>query len=96
MSQLPDLKDYVRLAPVWASVVPGRTPVVQWHASKGGARTSALYTTVRTQRKTGAEEWDVDWVCSAPSGVAVINSKGDLVYVETYDVGDSASKYRDR
>jgi hypothetical protein len=94
MAQLPEIKDYARLNPPWASVVPGRSPVIQWHATRSGARRSAMSSTMRTERQVGEENWQTEWVASEPFGVAMITPQGNLAYVETYDVGDSASKYR--
>lgn len=81
--QFPEIKDYARLAPPWASVVVGREPVVKWHTTRGGAWRSA---------ETGSTKGvDGSWYirqASRPFGVARVDSCGDLVVVEQYAPGE--------
>jgi hypothetical protein len=84
MSDLPVVKDFARLSPPYASVVPSRTPVVQWHATRGGARTSALFHSTRLVPDLPPFHTEIAVSC----GIAVLAPNGDLVYVEQFKVGE--------
>lgn len=39
---LPNIRDYVRIHPPYASVVVGRSPLIKWHDTRNGALRSAI------------------------------------------------------
>lgn len=89
---LPNVKDFARLSPPYASVVPHRQPVVKWHATQGAARTSALYdnTGCIADDDPYSHKQEVKFDC----GVAKLLPNGDLIYVESYRPGDDPTRNR--
>lgn len=90
---LPHVTDYVRISPPWASIQVGRTPLIKWHDSRGGARRSAQNGVWSTPEggTTDMDEhghyprWDRE--CTASHGVARVDPNGDLIVVESWYAG---------
>lgn len=80
MSAIPNVKDYVRLCPPWASIDPERSPVLKWHATRGGAVVSALNaaTTYREYRRFATRD----------VAIARLLPNGDLRLEQTWRKGD--------
>lgn len=91
---LPNITDQVRLSPPFASVVPGRTPVVRWHDTYGGARRSALtYTNTRSGDPEKGEERYAEYA-KIEVGIATIRPDGKVEYVDQWAPGQMVERRR--
>lgn len=91
---LPNVTDYARLHPPYASVVEGREPVVQWHSTRGGAKRSAQANswTLRDLPKEEGERSPYkrhEWVVQNDHAVAVLEPGGALRIVEEWKKGET-------
>ena len=85
---LPNVTDLVRINPPYASIVVGRTPLVQWHATKSGARRAAL--SYNNTRSGDPEQGESRYsrFSTKDAGVAVVSPSGDLEVIESWAPGD--------
>ena len=91
---LPNITDQVRISPPFASVVVGRSPMIQWHNTRAGARRSAL-DKVRYGDPDRPDETRWDRFAHTDIGIATVAPNGAMVYVEEYPKGSKIKWSRD-
>lgn len=84
-----EVKDLARISPPWASIVPERSPVVQWHNSRRGAKvssktnsTDSVYKDADGKISDGFTGRYSHTVASRDFAIAQILPNGDLRIVE--------------
>ena len=88
---IPNIKDYARITPPWASIDPGRSPVIKWHASRGAAKVSAQSDAWGLRDLPPDDERNSysnhEWYAKRDHAIAVLAPNGDLVIEETWLAG---------
>lgn len=86
-SSLPNVKDYARIHPPYASIVLGRDPLVRWHSTRNGALRSALgWSNTRFgDPDKGEERWSS--FATRHVAIAVLEPDGTLTIVQEWAPG---------